>query len=87
MGILSMKIQTGDIVKFIEIDKAEASQFCIENNLTGKVVGFYYGKTVVDFGLGYLIYADKNCLAVVTKRQDIPPNEPDGEVIDEIEAK
>lgn len=66
------EIDISDIVKFKKANPSNASQFCFANDLTGRVVSFDLSYCIVDFGLGYDVYALPKHLIVVAKNFEIP---------------
>lgn len=71
------ELEISDIVKFSRPNPSEASKFCFENNLTGKIVEYKDEYCVIDFGLGYRIYALPRYLAIVARATEIPESNED----------
>lgn len=65
-------VETNDIVRFRKANPSHASQFCVANGLTGKVLRLESTYCVIDFGLGYKVYAAPKYLEVVVKKSEIP---------------
>lgn len=71
------ELEISDIVKFSRSNPSEASKFCFENNLTGRVVDRKNEYCIIDFGLGYYIYALPKYLSLVARSADIPESNED----------
>lgn len=64
----------GNIVRFVNItpESSEASKFCCNKRITGKVVGLELGRYKVDVGFHYYVYVPESELEFVANLNEIP---------------
>lgn len=60
------------IVRFRKPNPSQASQFCFERELTGRIIRKEGQCFVIDFGLSYLVYSQPKYLDVIAKPDEFP---------------
>lgn len=62
----------GDVVKIVNSHQSIGGRFCLRHGLTGIVEGHENGHFIIDFNIGYPIYATPDNLEVVARKESIP---------------
>jgi hypothetical protein len=63
----------GKIVKFKEDVTGLAAQWCVKNNVPGKVIGTESGRLRINVGLQYSVYVYPEQVTVISESGDIEP--------------